>query len=264
MELTQRQLNELEYHRVKAKHTPSQRVNLDVVTQDQRRWWNAYWHTWTILRDIGSELRGKRVLVVGCGFGEDAIRLAKLGCEVSAFDLSPESIRVAADSAELMYFDIEWSISAAERMPYPDHTFDLVLCIDILHHVDIEACMNEIIRVSKPRAVFVANEIYTHSWLTKIRESRAVKAIYPLMRRWVYGTDTPYITADERKLNEGDLKLVEGGLRWTTYQYFNLLVGRIFPDRWDWLAKLDRWALQNLRSLGRYFAARVVMVGRLE
>jgi 2-polyprenyl-3-methyl-5-hydroxy-6-metoxy-1,4-benzoquinol methylase len=33
------------------------------------------------------DLRHKKVLVVGCGFGEDTLRLAKLGGDVYAFDL---------------------------------------------------------------------------------------------------------------------------------------------------------------------------------
>ena len=36
--------------------------------------------------------RGKTALVVGCGLGDDAEALADLGCEVTAFDISPTAI----------------------------------------------------------------------------------------------------------------------------------------------------------------------------
>lgn len=36
--------------------------------------------------------RGKRALVVGCGLGDDAAKLAQLGFDVTAFDISPTAI----------------------------------------------------------------------------------------------------------------------------------------------------------------------------
>ena len=44
---------------------------------------------------VNCGLMDKRVLVVGCGFGDDALRLAKLGAKVNAFDLSPDSLEIA-------------------------------------------------------------------------------------------------------------------------------------------------------------------------
>ena len=44
--------------------------------------------------------REKNVLVVGCGFGDDALYLAKLGANVCAFDLSPDSLSIARALAE--------------------------------------------------------------------------------------------------------------------------------------------------------------------
>ena len=39
--------------------------------------------------------RGDRVLDIGCGTGEDALHLARLGAQVLALDVSPEMVRVA-------------------------------------------------------------------------------------------------------------------------------------------------------------------------
>jgi 2-polyprenyl-3-methyl-5-hydroxy-6-metoxy-1,4-benzoquinol methylase len=88
--LTERQRRELEYHKkhagvVAEKFTS---VDYDVVTSTTRWWWNAYWDIWTFL--ISLQLAGKKVLIVGCGWGADALRFAKLGAVVSACDLSPE------------------------------------------------------------------------------------------------------------------------------------------------------------------------------
>src|SRR5579862_381185 len=47
------------------------------------------------------DLRGKHILDVGCGEGEDAVLLAKLGATVTGFDVSPGAIEVAKRRAEL-------------------------------------------------------------------------------------------------------------------------------------------------------------------
>jgi SAM-dependent methyltransferase len=59
---------------------------------------NAYW---VILRKARAlPLPGKRVLVPGCGYGEDALQLAYLGGRVSAADLSAETVAIARRRAQ--------------------------------------------------------------------------------------------------------------------------------------------------------------------
>lgn len=38
------------------------------------------------------DVQGKRALVVGCGLGDDAEELARRGCQVTAFDVSPRAV----------------------------------------------------------------------------------------------------------------------------------------------------------------------------
>jgi len=54
------------------------------------------------------DLRGKKALVVGCGFGFDAMSLALMGAEVSAFDLSIDELEVAAKTAAEAGLTIEF------------------------------------------------------------------------------------------------------------------------------------------------------------
>jgi ubiquinone/menaquinone biosynthesis C-methylase UbiE len=264
-ELSDRQRRELDYHRghaAKNQALVDRPFDWSVFDRPERKWWNAYWQMFTWL--CAQDLTGRRALVVGCGFGEDAIRLAKLGCVVSAFDLSPDSLAIARAIAEREGLAIDFQVMPAERLVYADDSFDMILARDILHHVDIPAAMQELQRVARPGAVFVVDEIYSHSITEVIRRSRLVsEVLYPRMRKLIYGTATPYITEDERKLSETDVALIMAPLEAPQMRkYFNLFVTRVIPDRIEAAAKLDRLLLRALGGLGHWLAGRVLFVAR--
>jgi 2-polyprenyl-3-methyl-5-hydroxy-6-metoxy-1,4-benzoquinol methylase len=98
----------------------------------------------------------KRVLEYGCGDGELAVRLARSGACVSAFDSSREAVAATRRLAERSGVRLEAVAAAAERLPYADETFDIVLGRGILHLLDVERARAELLRVLKPggRAVF--------------------------------------------------------------------------------------------------------------
>lgn len=265
-DLTDRQQRELDYHREHAKlhqSVLSSPFSWDVLSNPGRRWWNAYWGMYEYLATC--DLKGKRVLVVGCGFGDDALRISKMGAQVSAFDLSPDSLSIARALAQREGLDIQFEEMPAERMTYVDDSFDFVVARDILHHVDIPSTMKEIVRVARPGATFLVNEIYSHSITDRIRHSKLVEnVLYPRMRSLIYGPGKPYITEDERKLSEVDVENISKHLGPRTFgKYFNFLVTRIVPDRFDSVAKLDRVLLRLLHPLGPFIAGRVLFCARL-
>lgn len=265
-ELTDRQQRELDYHREHANlHKPvlAAPFSWEVLQRPERRWWNAYWAMYEYL--VNCDLKDRRVLVVGCGFGDDALRLAKLGAKVSAFDLSPDSLEIARALASREGLDIAFEEMPAENMLYADDTFDYVVSRDILHHVDIPRTMREIARVAKPGAIFVVNEIYSHSITDKIRHSAFVeKVLYPKMQRTIYGPGKPYITEDERKLSESDIAEIMKPLEPRLFtKYFNFLVTRVIPDRFDTLTKLDRLLLRVLHPIAYLLAGHVLFSARI-
>lgn len=265
-ELTERQQREIDYHR---KHAEEHRrilstpFNWSVLQDPQLRWWNAYWQMYAYLQTC--DLKRKNVLVVGCGFGDDALLLSKLGANVSAFDLSPDSLQIAKELATREGLDIDFREMPAERMRYPDSVFDYIVARDILHHVDILSTIKEIVRVAKPNALFIVNEIYSHSLTERIRRSTFVdKIIYPRMCRFIYGPGKPYITEDERKLSEQDLKQIMTSLsKPTLFRHFNFIVTRLVPDRYTSFAKLDQLLLRALRPMGLLLAGRVLFGARV-
>jgi len=262
MELTRRQQRELDYHRDTSAgdRLLAEPFEYEVAERPSRRWWNQHWAMYTELRRLAPA--GKRVLVVGCGYGEDALLLARLGARVEAFDLSDDSLAIAQRLAAREGAAITFRRMTAERLDYPDASFDLVLCRDILHHVEIPEAMRELRRVARPGATFVANEVYSHSWTERIRRSAFAEGwLYPRLKRVIYGDAKPYITADERKMTERDMTLVEDALEVERRVWFDLAAGRLFPNTLTLASAIDTLALRVLP--GRWLAGRAIVVGRI-
>ena len=71
---------------------------------------------------------GERVLDVGCGTGVVAITAARAGADVSALDLTPALLEHARANEEIAGIGkIDWTEGDAEKLPYPDSSFDVVL-----------------------------------------------------------------------------------------------------------------------------------------
>jgi len=264
--LTARQQSEYDFHRGHAysrRDLVEQPVADDILSDSSRRPWNAYWSMYD--RIIAAQPAGKRVLIPGSGFGDDGIRLAMLGARVSAFDLSPDSVDIARTRAERAgHADIEFKVMPAEAMgAYADHSFDMVVFVDILHHVDIPSTIREIVRVMKPGGMIIGDELYTHSALQRIREARPItKIAYPLLQRWIYDDDTPYITPDEHKIDEDELAIVLAAMDSPSVDFFGVAEGRLFPSRMVWASKLDRSFMRLSRSAASRLGSRVVFSGQ--
>jgi 2-polyprenyl-3-methyl-5-hydroxy-6-metoxy-1,4-benzoquinol methylase len=261
--MTSRQDREILYHKV---HAEKLRLRLapisyEVLQSSRRRWWNAYWSMYGIL--LAKDLRDKTALVVGCGSGIDAIYLAKLGARVHAFDLSPDMISLAGYQAAQEAVDIEFRIMSAEQLSYSDNTFDVILVRDILHHCEVDSAVAELIRVSRDDCFIVIDELFTHSILQKCRESRLGSWLQTKLAPVIYQRQEPYITKDERKLNETQLRSLKRALTGHHIAYFYLFVNRFVPESWTFAAKLDCILLRLLRSMGSIFAGRFLIAGHL-
>ncbi|XIF83675.1 class I SAM-dependent methyltransferase [Kutzneria buriramensis] len=99
-----------------------------------------------------------RALELGSGTGFFLLNLMQGGVakKGSVTDLSPGMVRVALRNAENLGLDVDGRVADAERIPYDDNTFDLVVGHAVLHHIpDVQAAMAEVLRVLKPGGRFV-------------------------------------------------------------------------------------------------------------
>jgi SAM-dependent methyltransferase len=112
--------------------------------------------------DVAAGLEGLRfpggaaALDVATGGGHTAIFLVGLGLHVTAADISPAMLANAKKLAEERGFGLKTSLHEAEKLPYPDASFDLVTCRVAAHHFsDREAFLRETVRVLKPDGHFL-------------------------------------------------------------------------------------------------------------
>jgi len=109
-------------------------------------------------RVIGETVRARRALDLACGTGYAAIGLAvaRLADEVHASDLSAGMIERSKDNAAGAGVDVRLALADAERLPYADDSFDLVVARGALHHVPSPLeCLREVRRVLEPGGVAV-------------------------------------------------------------------------------------------------------------
>jgi ubiquinone/menaquinone biosynthesis C-methylase UbiE len=117
-----------------------------------------------------------RSLELGCGTGFFTLNLKLAGVleEAHVTDLSPGMVEVAIRNAKSLGFEIEGRVADAERLPYDDDSFDLVIGHAVLHHIpDVDLAMREVLRVLKPGGRFVfAGEPTRHGDYVARRLSR--------------------------------------------------------------------------------------------
>lgn len=105
-----------------------------------------------------ADLPYPRAMELGSGTGFFLLNLMQGGVvkQGSVTDLSPGMVEVALRNAEHLGLDVDGRVADAERIPYEDNTFDLVVGHAVLHHIpDLPAAFGEVLRVLKPGGRFV-------------------------------------------------------------------------------------------------------------
>jgi len=139
---------------------------------------------------------GKAVLDIGCAGGFMAEAIAEKGAQVTGIDPAAEAIAAARSHAKESGLDLQYDVGVGERLPYPDDSFDAVVCVDVLEHVDdLQQVITEIARVLKPGGMFLFDTINRNP----IARFATITLAEDLLRLLPRGTHDPdlYIRPDE-------------------------------------------------------------------
>ena len=106
--------------------------------------------------------RVERSLEVGAGTGYFTLNLLQSGviANATATDISEWMLKQLSATADELGVEVETVVADAERLPFPDGSFDLLLGHAVLHHLpNLERALAEFNRVLAPggRVAFMGN-----------------------------------------------------------------------------------------------------------
>jgi 2-polyprenyl-3-methyl-5-hydroxy-6-metoxy-1,4-benzoquinol methylase len=131
--------NEREFHDAWADSEDVEKIDVrasnEVCTAPEMRY----------LKQRLGNIKGKKLLDVGCGLGEASVYFALLGADVTSSDLSQGMLDATTRLAQANGVNVKQHVASAEKMQLlPDAKFDIIYAGNLLHHVDIEETITNI------------------------------------------------------------------------------------------------------------------------
>ena len=203
------------------------------------------------------DVRGRTVLDLGCGDGENLVPMIARGAMVIGLEISPSLIAMAEKRLELhgLTGRVRFITSSAHEIALPDESVDIVLGVAILHHLDLARAAREVRRVLKPGGRAVFQEPVRNSALIK-----AARRLIPYQHKDV----SPY----ERPLTDAELQefasIFQGYQErsfWLPFVNVALAVPRLQPCLRT-LSRVDRVVLARAPVLKTFASVRVFQVTR--
>lgn len=109
------------------------------------------------LREIAGEVKGRATLEVGCGGAVCSVHLARAGACATVVDREETALALAHRNFERGNATADYVQADAERLPFPDGTFDLVMSHGLLEHFEDPApAIHEMARTLHPGGLFFA------------------------------------------------------------------------------------------------------------
>jgi ubiquinone/menaquinone biosynthesis C-methylase UbiE len=137
------------------------------------------------------------VLEVGCGLGTDGAQFAKAGARYTGIDLTDAAVELAKRRFELFDLPGTFRVTDAERLDFPDNSFDLVYSHGVLHHTpDTAAAIREIHRVLRPGGKAVVMLYHRDSYNYRVNISM-LRRIGVQLLRWNTGIKLVHLLTGE-------------------------------------------------------------------
>ncbi len=154
-----------------------------------------------VVERLQGDVRGRRVVDIGCGTGRHALRLLGAGAEVTGVDFSVGMLgalraKHPPSSLRLVEHDL------TQGIPLPDGAFDLVLCCLVMEHLpDLGQMVAEMGRIGRSGARIVVTDLHPQ-WTQR-----------GLHARFREGGDKLQIAGQEHRICDYVMAGVRAGLR---------------------------------------------------
>lgn len=196
------------------------------------------------------DVRNKRVVDLGCGSGEEAVPLGQQGARVIGTDISPDLIAIAQQRLQQYGVGAELRVASAYEMRVADESVDVVFCMSLLHHLELDRVKKEIRRILKPDGLFIFKEPINLSWTMK-----QLRRLFP-SREDVSEFESPLNSSQLNTMVEGFQVLASRSFRTPLVALFTrvIKVPQLIHRVWS----CDAWILRHFLVLAHFATARVV------
>jgi SAM-dependent methyltransferase len=188
------------------------------------------------------DIRGRTVLDLGCGTGENIVPLVERGARVIGMDISPDLIALARKRLDDANQEATLEVGSAYDTGLLDESVDVIFCIALVHHLDIGPAVDEMLRILIKGGTVILKE--------PIRFSR----VYAFLRGLLPARED--ISEFEHPLTREEVAAMTERFEVREVRYFRLpfipLVCRIFPLIGSAAWKVDRWILRHCSAAERY------------
>lgn len=188
------------------------------------------------------DMTGKTALDYGCGSGENVLLLTIRGASVVGVDISPDLIEIAKQRLSVNNLTADLRPVSGYDTEMPDASVDVVFCMAVLHHLDLEKARHEILRVLKPGGVVILRE--------PVRNSKTYAAL-----RGLIPFNWHNVSEFEHPLRSEDLDAFAAGMQCEAKRRFRLPFVNLAIAASQPLAHrshyIDRWLLKKIPRLER-------------
>lgn len=165
----------------------------DPLAEAAERFWNSV--EWKSIAALMPPAGDGRALDLGAGRGISSYALAKEGWTVTALEPDPSAL-IGAGAIRALALESRLSITVvsefSEKLPFPDNSFDLVNCRQVLHHArDLPQTCREIFRVLKPGGRMIATREHV---ISKREDLQAFLNSHPLHH--LYGGENAFLLSE--------------------------------------------------------------------
>lgn len=160
---------------------------------------NTIWGNAVIAETLQARVPGADVLEIGCSNGNFAERHIRLKPHwLVGIDMYPQMIEAARQRVP----EAEFRVMDAHSLDFPDQSFDVVVGSSILHHLEYERAIMEIVRVLRPGGVAIFDEPLRDNPGGKIYRALTPKARtkeeLPLSKKQILWADRQFGSATHR------------------------------------------------------------------